>query len=142
MNYTQLEEDLISDYGIWLRARQTNNGHFVIGVGNKADVSTKEISLERAGFLLSNRIAKSLSNVSTIFSIQFFDSLHESIQRVLLAIEYEDGLKDMPEFVESVRNKDWESALTNFLQTDFAKIHPRRASRISGILSQGDTLWQ
>lgn len=132
MDYIQIEQDLIDDHGIWLRARKTGLGHLTIGVGycGREIKATSEMSLERAGALLAQGIDKALINVVSTFGRVFFDNLSGPRQRTLICIAFNGALESMAEFIHAVKEHDWERASLEYMKTGHSRMMPRRAERI------------
>ncbi len=132
MDYIKIEQDLIDDHGIWLRARKTSLGHLTIGVGYHDSwiKDNSEMSLEQVGRLLSDGISKAIAQTSKIFGRPFMDTITDPQQRALVCIAYSGALEYMGEFVEAVKERNWAQAVIEYDLTGHATAMHRRAERI------------
>lgn len=145
MDFCQIEEDLIRDEGLRLRAYICPAGKLTIGVGHRvtrADRLDKNsrISLERAGFLLSTDISAALGAANRIFGRVEFVSWPDARQRAIVNMIFnlgETGFRGFERMIPAIKAGDWHLASLECLDSLYARQVGRRAQRIAEALRTG-----
>jgi lysozyme len=143
MNWTALEEDLIRDEGLRLRAYYCPAGKKTIGVGHMLrpfEMDMEEISLAEAGRLLRLDIQHALSDLRGVFGSHCLDLWSERRQRALANMMFNLGATRFHGFkkmIAAVKREDWHEAARQCLDSAYAHQVGARAERIAEALREG-----
>jgi lysozyme len=143
MNWTALEEDLIRDEGLRLRAYYCPAGKKTIGVGHmlrKHEMNVNEISLTEAGRLLRLDIKQALDDLRAVFGLHCLDLWSEQRQRALANMMFNLGRARFGGFVKTIaaiRRGMWDEAADEVLDSKYARQVGERAQRIAEALREG-----
>jgi lysozyme len=143
MNWTKLEEDLIRDEGLKLRAYLCTAGKKTIGVGHMLrdhEQNVEEISLTEAGRLLRLDIKQAVDDVEAIFGMHCMDSWSEPRQRAMVNVLFNLGRHRFSGFVKTIgaiKRGQWETAAAELLDSKYARQVGKRAERIAQALREG-----
>ena len=142
MNWTSMEEDLIRDEGLRLRAYTCPAGYPTIGVGHRmrpADID-RTISLETAGYLLSRDISNAMGTALELFGREQFDAWPDARQRAICNMIFnlgEEGFLGFKNMIAAIRADDWQAASRHCLDSKYARQVGQRAKRIAHQLRSG-----
>lgn len=104
-----LRAQLIRHEGMSLRLYKDTTGHWMIGAGrNLSDIG---ITVDEAGLMLDNDIARTLGAVENMWP--WFDRLDSVRQRAFMDLAFNlgvDGLAGFPRFLENARTGHHEDA--------------------------------
>jgi lysozyme len=141
MNWIELEQELIADEGLELKAYRCTAGKLTIGVGHRlvgAEMELREISLERAGQLLRRDIENVIADLEYIFGPHCLDGWSQERQHALLNMGFQLGrtrLLSFTNMLAAVKRSDWKRAHMECLDSKYArKDAPRRALRVANKL--------
>lgn len=132
---SQLQDMLVRDEGMKLRAYLDTKGKITIGVGrNLEDVG---ISEAEAMQLLSNDIATARSEAA---KYPFFPSLDPVRQDVMIAMLFNMGASRFAEFkrmFQALNRKDFEAAASEMLSSKWSSEVGKRAARLAEMMRSG-----
>lgn len=132
----KLTEELIRDEGLVLKPYKDTVGKLTIGVGRNLD--DVGISKEEAKFLLKNDINNVVRDVSYHFPWVF--SLSDARIRGVLNMAFNLGIARLSGFTKlltALKNKDWDAAYKEALDSKWANQVGSRAVRIAEIFRDG-----
>ena len=131
-----LKELLIKHEGLRLRAYKCTAGKTTIGVGR--NLEDKGITEEEAMFMLDNDIKAIISACRETFS--WFAFLDNVRQAVVVSMVFNLGLGGFLGFkntIAHIRNKDWDKAADNMLQSKWAEQVGHRALELAEMMRDG-----
>lgn len=132
---SQLQDMLVRDEGMKLRAYLDTKGKITIGVGrNLEDVG---ISESEAMLLLSNDIATARAEAA---KYPFFPSLDPVRQDVMTAMAFNMGASRFAEFkrmFQALNRKDFEAAASEMLSSKWSSEVGKRAARLAEMMRSG-----
>ena len=112
MNLIKMKAQLVKHEGVKLTPYRCTAGKLTIGVGR--NIQDKGITPDEADFLLQNDVRECLGDLGFIFQFDYFNSLPENIQMVLLDMRFNLGSNGFREFVhmiKAVKVKDWDEMI-------------------------------
>lgn len=145
MDWITLEEELIRDEGLRLRAYTCTRGYKTIGVGHRlhgAEASIDEITLKMAGEMLGSDITTCIGDLESIFGPRCLDEWNQDRQHALLNMAFQLGRTKFLGFkkmIAAVKRNDWKRARMECLDSKYARFDaPERALRVANKLYAPD----
>ena len=129
---------LVIDEGVRLKPYRDSVGKLTIGVGRNLD--DVGISYDEALYMLENDIEKAMSDASKIFPPTLFLSLDDVRRAVILDMLFNLGYKrflGFRKFVQAVKERDWEKAAKEMLDSKWARQVGKRAERLAYMMRTG-----
>ena len=130
---SRLKEQLIIDEGFVAHPYRCTEGFLTIGCGR--NIQTKGISKEEALYLLENDIMEVVVDMRQIFDD--FHALPEDIQYVCcnMCFQLGDlGFKRFKKLIAAIKNRDWQRAAAEMINSRWYKQTTNRAERLVQIV--------
>jgi lysozyme len=112
-------------------------GHLTIGIGR--NLSTRGISISEAFQFLDDDILYFSPKLSSLFP--FFDGLDDNRQIVLIDMCFNvgiNGLLNFKDMLEAIKNKDWQKASEEIINSKAAEQCPNRYQKLAYIMKTGE----
>ncbi len=133
---TKIKDDLVRDEGLRLKPYKCTAGKLTIGVGR--NIEDNGITDEEARFLLSNDIWRCIQDLD--LSLPFWKTESDNRQRALLNMCFNIGINRLLGFknmLSHMRNKEYNKAADEALNSKWAKQVGKRAERIAELIRKG-----
>lgn len=128
------EKGLSSDEGVRLKPYKDTKGILNIGIGRNLEIG---ITLDEAYYLFNNDLN---SIYNRLEKYNWFNSLNDVRQYVLINIAFNVGVNGLLEFVNMInalKNKDYDKAAFEILNSEAAVELKNRYSNLSNIMKTG-----
>jgi len=129
---------LVVDEGLRLKPYRDIVGKLTIGVGRNLD--DVGISEDEALYLLENDIQRTIQDATNIFGTSIWLSLDEVRQAVILDMLFNLGkprFLTFKKFIKAVKEKDFEKASKEMLDSRWARQVKKRAQRLAYMMRTG-----
>ena len=129
---------LVVDEGLRLKPYRDTVGKLTIGVGRNLD--DVGISEDEAFYLLENDIQKAIQDATDIFGTSVWLSLDEIRQAVIIDMLFNLGkprFLTFRKFIQAVKEKDFERAAKEMLDSRWARQVKKRAKRLAYMMRTG-----
>jgi lysozyme len=133
-----LKKMLLIDEGLRLKPYRDTVGKLTIGIGRNLD--DVGISKDEALYLLENDIQRAIKEATQIFGTYRWLSLDKVRQAVILDMLFNLGktrFLTFKKFIQAVKEKDFEKAAEEMLDSKWAKQVGRRAKRLAYMMKTG-----
>lgn len=129
---------LVVDEGLRLKPYRDTVGKLTIGIGRNLD--DVGISKDEAFYLLENDIQRAIQDATDIFGTSAWLSLDEVRQAVILDMLFNLGKSrflTFKKFIQAVKEKDFERAAEEMLDSRWARQVKKRAERLAYMMRTG-----
>lgn len=135
MDLEKIVTDLENDEAFRQFPYRCTGGKLTIGYGR--NLEDKGISVDEADVLLRNDIQSSIYDLTQIFSD--FDTIPESIQRVLVNMRFQlgsYGFRAFKNMINAVENQDWDWMINEMKDSLWYTQTPNRANRLIKLIEK------
>ena len=134
-DFKALIERLMVNEGFRSKVYKCSEGFDTIGYGFA--IKDLELTEEEASMLLANRVSQ--KHLKLLDNLEWYKDMPPEIQGVILEMVYQMGLSGFKKFKKAIahmKNKEWQLASHEMLDSKWAKQTPSRANQLADIVGE------
>ena len=134
-NFDTLIERLKVNEGFRSTVYQDHLGFDTIGYGFA--IKDLELTEEEASYLLANRV--SIKHINLVNKLDWYSKMPPEVQGVILEMTYQMGYSGFCKFKKAIqhfKNKEWQLAANEMLDSRWHKQTPNRAGQLADIVRE------